>query len=290
MRILVFGKNGQVAQALQLESITEGTLTALGRLEANLLTSGNAEAAITAHKPEIVINASAHTAVDKAEEETGSAQQLNTHAPAEMAKAAQKIGAQFIHLSTDYIFDGANKDRLTEDTTANPLNQYGATKLAGEKAVMIAHPSAVIIRTSWVFSSFGNNFVKTMLRLAEQRDSLSIVTDQIGGPTEAGDIARAILTIAAKKNRGAPGAGIYHFQGNPPVSWAEFAVSIFEMAGKNVSVTPIPTAEYKTPATRPLNTILDCAKIERDFGVAQPDWRSALVRVIKELQSKEANS
>ncbi|WP_411819508.1 dTDP-4-dehydrorhamnose reductase [Hyphococcus formosus] len=290
MNILVFGKNGQVAKALQLEPVPEGSLTALGRDDADLLVRGNAEAAIRERKPDIVINAAAYTAVDKAEEEIDAAKALNTDAPAEMAKAAHDIGAQFIHLSTDYVFDGTSHDRLTEEAPTNPLNKYGATKLVGETQVMAAHPKAVILRTSWVFSSFGNNFVKTMLRLAKDRDALSIVADQIGGPTEAGDIARAALAIAAKKHRGAPGSGIYHFQGTPPVSWAEFAEAIFETAKVTMSVSPIPTAEYKTPAARPLNTVLDCARIERDFGVAQPDWRSGLVRVVKELQSKESKS
>ncbi len=203
-----------------------------------------------------------------------------------MAEAAHEAGLPFLHLSTDYVFDGAAKDRLDEDAPTAPLNIYGATKLAGEIAVAAAHPGAVIIRTSWVFSEYGANFVKTMLRLSETRDALSVVADQIGGPTDAGDIARALLAIAGKKHRGAPGAGIYHFQGAPEISWAGFAEKIFEIAGRPVKVSHIPTSDYPTPATRPLNTVLDCAKIEREFGIGQPDWRASARRVIAALKTE----
>jgi len=203
-----------------------------------------------------------------------------------MAEAAAKLSLPFLHISTDYVFDGMQEGKLSETAPANPLNQYGATKLAGENAVMQAHPDAVILRTSWVFSETGANFVKTMLRLSETRDDLNIVADQTGGPTDAADIAAALLAIAGKKHRGAPGAGLYHFQGSPTVSWAGFAEKIFELAGKPVKVSHINTEDYPTPAQRPLNTALDCARIERDFGVAQPDWRIGLRRVIAALNNE----
>ena len=284
MRMLVFGRNGQVARALQ-DIGGEGVI-ALGRDEADLMQAGAARNAITANKPDIIVNASAYTAVDKAETDEAAARRLNMEAPAEMAVAAAEIGVPFIHISTDYVFDGTFEARLDENAAINPLNVYGRTKGDGESAVMNAHPGAVILRTSWVFSEYGGNFVKTMLRLGAERDALTIVADQIGGPTAAADIARAIIAIAGKKHRGAPGAGLYHFQGAPAVSWAGFAEKIFEIAGLSVKVSHIKTEDYPTPATRPLYTVLDCAKVERDFGVAQPDWRTELRRVFAALEKE----
>ena len=283
MRILVFGKNGQVARALKQ---TSADVICVGRDEADLLQSGAARLAIEKHQPDVVVNAAAYTAVDKAETEAEAASRLNAEAPAEMAKAAAARHSPFIHISTDYVFDGAAGGRLSEDSATNPINQYGATKLAGERAVMQAHADAVVLRTSWVFSEFGANFVKTMLRLGAERNELNIVADQIGGPTAASDIAAAILIIAGKKHRGAPGAGIYHFQGSPPVSWAEFAEKIFDIAGSSVKVSHIKTEDYPTPARRPKNTTLDCARIEREFGIAQPDWRASLRRTLSALNNE----
>jgi dTDP-4-dehydrorhamnose reductase len=284
MRILVFGRNGQVACCLREEAGDE--LVALGRDAADLMQEGAAQKAIAAHQPDIVINAAAYTAVDKAEKKQDAAAQVNAKAPGEMALAAKAAGAQFIHLSSDYVFDGQSEDPYTEADAANPLNVYGQTKFAGEQAVLSAYSQAIIIRTSWVFSEFGDNFVKTMLRLGAERDSLSIVSDQIGGPTPARDIAKILLAIAAKKHRGAPGEGLYHYQGAPTVSWAEFAGKIFDYAGLSVAVAPIATEQYPTLATRPLNTHLNCGKIERDFGAAMPDWRVRLRQIIDTLSRK----
>ncbi len=284
MRILLFGHNGQVARCLQEEAGDE--LVALGRDAADLMQEGATQKAITAHQPDMVINAAAYTAVDKAEEEQNAAAQVNANAPGEMALAAKTAGAQFIHLSSDYVFDGKSEAPYAETDAANPLNVYAQTKLAGEQAVLSANPQAIIMRTSWVFSEFGDNFVKTMLRLGAERDSLSVVADQTGGPTPARDIAKALLAIAAKKHRGAPGEGLYHYQGAPTTSWAEFADKIFDYADLSVAVAPIATAQYPTPAERPLNTHLNCGKIERDFGVAMPDWRVRLRQIIDTLSRK----
>ncbi len=284
MRILVFGHNGQVARCLQEEA--GGDLIALGRDAADLMQDGAAQSAITAHEPDVVINAAAYTAVDKAEEETGAAAQLNATAPGEMAHAAKAIGAQFLHLSTDYVFDGKSEPPYAEADTANPLNVYGRTKHTGEQAVLSACPQAIIIRTSWVFSEFGDNFVKTMLRLGAERDSLQVVADQTGGPTPARDIAKMLLAIAAKKHRGAPGDGLYHYQGAPTINWADFAGKIFDYAGLSTAITPIATTQYPTPAIRPLKTHLNCGKIERDFGVPMPDWRVRLRQIIDTLSQK----
>ncbi len=288
MRMLVFGKNGQVAKALK--DLGGETVIALGRDETDLMRPGASQDAIAAHRPDIIVNAAAYTAVDKAESEDDAAARLNCAAPEEMAIAAGEAGVPFIHISTDYVFDGTAEGRLDENAAVNPLNVYGRTKYEGERAVLKADPNAVILRTSWVFSEYGGNFVKTMLRLAGERDELTIVADQIGGPTDAADIGRAILAIAGKKYRGAPGAGLYHFQGAPAVSWADFAAKIFEIAEAPVKVSPIRTEDYPTPAKRPRNTMLDCAKIERDFGIGQPDWREGLRRVIGALKMEGQNS
>ncbi len=282
MRILLFGKNGQVARCLQDEAGAV-RVAALGSGECDLRQDGAAATAIDAQKPDVVVNAAAFTAVDKAETNEPEARRLNADAPAEMALACARAGVRFIHLSTDYVFDGRSAGPYTEADPTRPLGIYGATKLDGEEAVLAAAPTAVVIRTSWVFSEYGANFVKTMLRLGAERATLSIVDDQVGGPTPARDIARAVLTIAGKLHRGAPGEGIYHFQGGPPVSWAAFAEKIFDIAGLETSVETIPTADYPTPATRPLRTVLDCARIERNFGIAQPDWRAGLRQVIAAL-------
>ncbi|GJL93708.1 MAG: NAD(P)-dependent oxidoreductase [Hyphococcus sp.] len=290
MRTLLFGRNGQVASALIDEAYKNNVsdsfhLIALGSKETDLLQHGAAADAIQHHQPDFVINATAYTAVDKAENEREAARQLNETAPFEMAQAAKTIGAKFIHLSTDYVFDGKQLAPYSENDTVNPLNIYGRTKLAGERAVMEADSSAIILRTSWVFSEFSRNFVKTMLSLAETRNDLNIVDDQIGGPTSARDIASAILTIVSKVKNGASGRGVYHYQGAPSVSWADFARSIFEASKLDVKITGIPTCAYPTPAQRPQNTILNCARIAHDFGLPQPDWRIRLDQTVKALKT-----
>ncbi|MEM9619396.1 MAG: dTDP-4-dehydrorhamnose reductase [Pseudomonadota bacterium] len=287
MRILLFGYNGQVARCVREEARAAHDVTALGSEEVDLMQPRAAETAIAVNQPDIVINAAAYTAVDRAEEEKDAAMRLNKDAATEMARAARVVGAPFIHISTDYVFDGRNDAPYREDDPTSPLNIYGASKLNGEQEVLAENDNAIVIRTSWVFSEFGGNFVKTMLRLAGERDALNIVDDQIGGPTAARDIARTLLTIAEKKHRGAPGEGVYHYQGTPAVSWADFASKIFDIADKTVAVAPIATTEFPTPAARPLRTILDCARIERDFGVAQPDWRISLRQVIEALAKKD---
>lgn len=284
MRILLFGKNGQVARSLRDEAGLH-ELLAVGAADCDLTVSGAGAEAVRSADPDIVINAAGYTAVDQAETEDAAAMRLNAHAPAELAAAALRTGARFIHLSTDYVFDGAVAGAYDENAATAPLNVYGRTKREGEIAVMAAAPDAIIIRTSWVFSEHGSNFVKTMLRLASVRDKLSIVDDQIGGPTPATEIARAIVAIAAKIHRGANGEGIYHYQGTPAVSWADFAEKIFELAGQNAVVRRIPTSDFPTPAKRPLRTVLNCARIERDFGIALPDWRAGLREVLKTLKN-----
>lgn len=285
MHILLFGASGQVGR----ETIDAATrrrlrLSALSRAEVDLSAPGAGAAAIARLRPGAIINAAAWTAVDKAETETAAARRLNAEAPAELAAAAKAAGARFVHLSTDYVFDGSASAPIDENAPASPLNVYGATKLEGERAVFAALPAAAVIRTSWVYAAHGANFVKTMLRLAETNNELSIVGDQTGGPTPASAIAEACLDIAVKSE--GPG-GLYHFQGAPPATWADFAEAIFAAAGRSVRVNKILTRDYKTPASRPLYSVLNCAKIKHDYGIAQPDWRADLAATVRRLQNSQ---
>ena len=280
MRILVFGKTGQVATELALQA----DVTALGRDRADLGNPAACAAAIEAGAWDVVINAAAYTAVDKAEEEEALAQVINGDAPAAMAQACAARSIPFLHISTDYVFDGTGTDPWRVSDPVSPQNAYGRTKLSGEEGVRAANGQHAILRTSWVFSAHGNNFVKTMLRLSDTRDALSVVTDQIGGPTPAAAIARTLLDMARKMKTDPKKGGTYHFGGTPAVSWADFAREIFAQADRPVTVTGIPTADYPTPAARPLNSRMDGATLETDFGLSQPDWKAGLAQVLKTLK------
>lgn len=283
MKLLVFGKTGQLAQELLLQGSAH-EITALGRDEADLSDPTACVALITASDAEAVINAAAYTAVDKAEDEESLATVINGDTPGAMARACAAKGVPFLHVSTDYVFEGSGEKPWTSSDPVAPQNAYGRSKLAGEEAVRAAGGTHVILRTSWVFSSHGANFVKTMLRLAETRDALTVVADQIGGPTAAHDIARALLHIAPQLADG-QGGGTYHFAGQPAVSWADFAREIFEKSGLNVQVEGIPTSAYPTPAARPLNSRMVCDALTKDFGIQIPDWRAALDEVLAELNA-----
>ncbi|MDS0925534.1 dTDP-4-dehydrorhamnose reductase [Rhodobacter capsulatus] len=280
MKVLVFGRTGQVATELQRQ-LPQARF--LGREQADLADPEACAAAIRDSDAEAVINAAAWTAVDKAETEEAAATVVNGAAPAAMARACAARGIPFLHVSTDYVFSGAGSAPWVETDPVAPQNAYGRSKLAGEQGVRAAGGAAAILRTSWVFSAHGANFVKTMLRLSESRDALNVVEDQIGGPTPAADIAAALIVMARKMAAGQPG-GTYHFGGSPWVSWADFAREIFALAGRKVAVTGIPTAAYPTPALRPLNSRMDCAALARDFGIAAPDWQAGLSKVLKELE------
>lgn len=281
--ILVFGKTGQVATELQRQA----DVVALGRDQADLSDPQACARAILDSDASVVINAAAYTAVDNAEEEEALATVINGDTPGAMARACAEKGIPFLHVSTDYVFAGDGETPWVETDPVAPPNAYGRSKLAGEQAVLAAGRNTAILRTSWVFSAHGNNFVKTMLRLAETRDALSVVNDQIGGPTPADKIAEALLTMAAAMQAGQCG-GIYHFAGKPDTSWAEFATEIFAQAEKSVAVTGIPSADYPTPATRPLNSRMDCSKLETDFGIKAPDWKAGVARVLKDLKVSAA--
>lgn len=276
--ILVFGKTGQVARELQALSPQSRFV---GRDEADLSDPAACAALIKALKPEAVINAAAYTAVDKAEEEEALATVVNGEAPGAMAQAAADLGVPLVHISTDYVFDGTGIRPWEPSDPTGPLGAYGRSKLAGEEAVRAAGGVHGILRTSWVFSPYGNNFVKTMLRLAETRDRLTIVADQIGGPTPARAIAEACLAMVTGLQADPSKAGTYHFSGAPDVSWADFARDIFAQAGCQVDVVDIPSSDYPTPAPRPANSRMNCDSLTKSFGIARPDWQKAIEPVLK---------
>ena len=279
MSVLVFGQSGQVAR--ELARLMPQALF-LGRAEADLTDPEACARALRASGARLVVNAAAYTAVDKAETEQALAHRINAEAPGAMAQAAAETGAAFVHISTDYVFDGTGEAAWRPDDATGPLGAYGRSKLAGEVAVRAAGGTHLILRTSWVFSAHGSNFVKTMLRLSESRDALAVVADQIGGPTPAAAIARACLEIGAQLAEAPQKAGTYHISGAPDVSWAGFAREIFARAGRAVSVTDIPGSAYPTPARRPKNSRLNCETLAV-FGLTRPDWRLGLDEVLNEL-------
>ncbi len=281
MSILVFGKTGQVAQELQ-RLLPDAVF--LGRDRADLTDPDACALAITTSAATAVINAAAYTAVDQAEEEEETAQLVNGDAPGAMAQACAAKGIPFLHISTDYVFNGQGETPWQPDDQTAPLGAYGRTKLAGESAIQAAGGQYAILRTSWVVSAHGGNFVKTMLRLSETRDALNIVADQIGGPTPAADIAAALVGMAEKMQTGDGRSGIYHFSGASDVSWADFARNIFAQAGRNVAVTDIPACDFPTPAARPANSRLDCSSLQVEFGIARPDWAQGVARILTELE------
>ncbi|MFN3279284.1 MAG: dTDP-4-dehydrorhamnose reductase [Paracoccus hibiscisoli] len=282
--LLVFGRTGQVARELAALS-PEATF--LGRDRADLTDPAACAGAIREARPRAVINAAAYTAVDRAETDPDTARLVNADAPAAMARACAELGIPFLHISTDYVFDGSGDQPRAEDAATAPLGVYGATKLAGEQGVAAAGGNWGVMRTSWVFSAHGANFVKTMLRLGAERDRLTVVADQIGGPTPAADIGSAAMRmIRVMRDRPDTTGGIYHFAGAPDASWADFAREIMAQASLGAQVADIPSSDYPTPAARPLNSRLDCGRIARDFGIARPDWRAGLARVLDQLKDK----
>lgn len=278
MTVLVFGKSGQVALALGRQGAV-----CVGRETIDLAHPENIAQVVAGHAPTAVINAAAYTAVDQAEDDEARATMINGTAPGLMAAACAARGIPFVHISTDYVFDGSGTDPWLPDAPTSPLGAYGRSKLAGEVAVKAAGGCAVILRTAAVFSADGANFVKTMLRLGQERDTLNIVADQVTGPTYARDIASTCIDIAGQLAEVPTKAGTYHFSGAPHVSWADFARAIFAASGQVVTVNGIPSSEYPTPAMRPANSRLDCASTTRTFGIKAPDWRPALGAVVAKL-------
>ena len=288
MRILVFGTTGQLAREL-LRRAPEGVaVQAVGRDTADLTDPAACAAVVAATDADLILNAAAYTAVDQAETDRATADLVNGEAPGAMARAAAARGLPFLHVSTDYVFDGSGTRPWREGDPVAPLGAYGASKLLGEHRVAEAGGQAVILRTAWVFSAHGKNFVKTMLRVGAEREALSVVDDQRGGPTAAADIADALFTIATAFGKGHGVPGIYHFAGAPTVSWADFAEAIFAASSlpRKPVVNRIPSSDYPTPAKRPGNSALDCSLLAKTYGITQPDWRKSLADVIGELEAE----
>lgn len=278
--ILVFGQSGQVATELA----AQGADLCLPRSKADFEVPGALASAVAAHRPDVVINAVAYTAVDRAEEESGRAYQINARAVAELAQACAAAAIPLVHISTDYVFDGSGDTPWQVGDAPAPINVYGHSKLAGEEAVRAAGGPHAILRTSWVVSAHGNNFVKTMLRLGADRSALNVVADQIGAPTAARDIASTCLAIARQLQKDPAKSGTYHYQAQPYASWADVAREIFARAGLACTVTDIPSSDYPTPAARPLNSRLDCSALEAQFGIRSPNWQHAIADILATLQ------
>jgi dTDP-4-dehydrorhamnose reductase len=277
--ILVFGQSGQVASELQ----SFEDIFALNRSMADLRNPERCADIIRDYKPAAVINAAAYTAVDKAEKEEALATIINGDAPSQMAKACADLAIPFVHISTDYVFDGSGIDAWSPECGTNPQSAYGRSKEAGEMGVIKSGAVYGILRTSWVVSSRGVNFLKTILRLSETHNELSIVSDQIGAPTPARDIAGACHQVALDLIADPSKSGIYHFSGAPNVSWYDFASEIFRQTGQDIDIAPILSADYPTVASRPLNSRLDCQDTLLQFGIKQPDWRKGLNTILGEL-------
>jgi len=287
MRALVFGETGQVARELARSAAERGIEASfLGRGMADLADPEACARAVRAADAEIVVNAAAHTQVDRAEDEPAVAETVNAAAPGAMAAAAAARGLPFLHISTDYVTSGAAGGAWREDDPTGPLGVYGASKLAGERLVAAANPDHAILRTAWVFSAHGRNFVRTMLTVGRGKPEMRVVGDQRGGPTPARDIAATLWTIAEAWTAGQGTPGVFHYAGAPPVSWAEFAEAIFARSGWDArpAVLDIPSSEWPMRAARPLNSVLDCSRIAAAYGIAQPDWRPGLDAVIAEIQ------
>ncbi len=297
MKILITGSTGQLARELQSELAGTGKLLALGHNALDLAVPEQIREQVRLLRPDLIINAAAYTAVDPAETHREQAFAVNARGPQVLAEEAARLGVPLIHYSTDYVFDGRKTEPYDEHDTPNPLGVYGASKLAGEQAIQAVGGEHLILRTSWVYGVHGHNFVKTMLRLARQRDALGVVSDQIGCPTQAGSIASVLLELARRYADGAELAwGVYHYSGAPACSWYDFAVEIFrqgEAAGliaRQPEVSPIMTAQYPTPARRPAWSVLDCSRFEAAFGLAPHRWQEDLADVLAILRQQEANA
>jgi dTDP-4-dehydrorhamnose reductase len=291
MRIVVTGREGQVVRSMIERGATAGhTVIALGRPELDLTSDRDSIIeAIGEARPDIVVSAAAYTAVDRAEQEREAAFTVNERGAAAVAAAARQAGVPLVHLSTDYVFDGSKGQPYIEADATNPAGVYGASKLAGEVAVAVEQPDSTILRTAWVYSPFGANFVKTMLRLAGGRDCVGVVADQVGNPTSALDIADGVLAVATNLLSGDDPSlrGIFHMTAAGEASWADFAEAIFERSaeldGPSAQVNRIATSDYPTPARRPANSRLDSGKLQRVHGVRLPEWRGSVALVVDRL-------
>lgn len=294
MRVLITGAYGQVGQALLLTAPAGWCVQGTGSNELDISDAQQVMAVAQAFQPQLIINAAAYTAVDAAENNRQQADAVNHLGAANLARAAQSIGCPLLHLSTDYVFSGQHSQPYTEHDTPDPLSVYGASKWRGEQAIQQLCPQHIILRTSWVFGIHGHNFVKTMLRLGQERDSLSIVNDQIGGPTSALSIAQALWQIAEQyRSTGDCAWGTYHFSGAPACSWYDFAVEIFkqavelQMIKRRPVLHAINTSHYPTAAARPAYSVLDNSKVARQFNIKHSDWKSELTLMLDSLKDAQ---
>ena len=287
INILVTGSKGQVGSELQeLTAAYEYNFYFTDRDSLNIIDKSQIKAFVKNNNIDIIINAAAYTAVDKAEEDQENADKVNHLATQYLAELAKERNIKLIHISTDYVFDGKNYKPYTEEDAVNPNGVYGATKLAGEKSIQEINPkNSIIIRTSWVYSSFGANFVKTMLRLGKERDSLGVIFDQVGTPTYARDLAKAILDILPQVN--SERVEIYNYSNEGVLSWYDFAKEIMRMAKLECAITPIETKEYPTPATRPHYSLLNKAKIKKEFNIEIPYWKDSLDECLRKLGERK---
>ena len=284
--ILVTGANGQLGSEIRVLSNGDGNFLFTDRGELDITDFAAVETFISKNTVVTVINCAAYTAVDKAECDAQNADLINNKAVENLAKICKDKDIKLVHISTDYVFDGKNHKPYVEEDEPSPIGVYAKTKYDGEKAILAINPqNSIIIRTSWVYSSFGANFVKTMLRLGREHESLGVVFDQVGSPTYARDLAKAILDILPKiKNHKTE---IYHFSNEGVVSWYDFAKEIMKMAKLSCNITPIESAQYPTPATRPHYSVFNKAKIKKEFGVEIPYWKDSLIDCLKNLGEKE---
>lgn len=300
MNILLLGRDGQVGWQLQRSLAPHGNVVASSRAECDLADLDQVRAVVRRVQPRVIVNAAAYTAVDKAESETVLADRINGAAPGLLAAEAAALGALLVHYSTDYVFDGEKASPYVEGDATNPQSVYGSSKLAGEQAIGATGCKALVFRTSWVFGARGGNFVKTILRLGRDKESLNVVDDQVGSPTPAALIATVTgIALAMLRQGQALGEGeqrLYHLAAARPVSWCEFARTIVRLAGArddfSLKLTPeairaIPSSDYPTPARRPKNSRLDCSRLEADFGLIMPDWQPYLERMLQLLALKQ---
>ncbi len=282
-KILVIGAGGQLGQCLKTIAKHRGIAEVIfpAEQDASILDEGGLNKLLAKEQPAFVINCAAYTAVDKAEEEADLAKAINETGATYLAAACLANGATLIHVSTDFVFEGIDVKLLKEEDEAKPINIYGVTKLDGEKAVANLLPNHFIIRTSWLYSEYANNFVKTMLKLGAERDELNIIADQVGTPTYAIDLANAIFDIISSTSTA---YGIYHYSNEGVTSWFDFARAIFDISETTVKVNPIPGSAYPTKATRPAFSVMDKTKIKKTFNIEIPYWRDSLVECIKQIK------